>query len=250
MERPRYNNPAGRLLSIFERAQTSNGQQVRRPSVAKVLGTTEDLFVLISATVGMHSELLSLKSLIERSNLTEAIRELYDKQMPAIEQSVLSFRFIPEAKDLGWQWQIQSTAVVALQFMAAQLDQEPEASDEALESIRSMSEELRSAINDCASIPFEFKTLLLELVRLIRDSVDQYAIRGNQGVRESLARVLGELFLSQECVDEVKSQSPTVWQLMSYVGLSNQVATTGRNSEYLLENAGGVRETIQQVFGP
>lgn len=95
--------------------------------------------------------------------------ELFIKQLPSIERSINSFE-IHFQKDVI-AYNILETAAVALPFIAADLPQEEHVDENDLSRIRKLASELQNSVESTESLPAVVRQWLLDLIRIIRDSV-------------------------------------------------------------------------------
>ena len=103
------------------------------------------------------------------------------------------------------------SAIVALQFMAADLDKEPAMLVEEIEQLRLLCDELRSEITKSSDLPKFLKEWLLDLIRLMRDAIDRYKIRGSRGLRRQLNEMVGSLYGHEALAEETKKKDPSLW---------------------------------------
>lgn len=101
--------------------------------------------------------------------------------------------------------------MVALRFIAADLPQDESASEEDLNRIRHLVNILQQEIEKSETFTKFTREWLLDLVRIIRDSIDRYACRGSRGMRKQCSHLLGELILNYDLAQEVKEKNPTLW---------------------------------------
>ncbi len=122
--------------------------------------------------------------------------------------------------------QINQTGVVAMRFIAADLPQDEEPTENEIETLRTIVSELQSEIESSEVFSKSVREWLLDLVRVIRDSIDRFAIRGSRGMRKQFSLLLGELIQNYDLAQKVQSQKPTVWQrFMAAIDVMNKLAS-------------------------
>jgi hypothetical protein len=81
-----------------------------------------------------------------------------------------------------------------------------------LNRIRVLVNELRAEIESATEFSQSVRAWLLDLVRIIRDSLDRYAIRGSRGIRRQFSTLLGELMRNWGTAEKVKEKKPGIWE--------------------------------------
>lgn len=206
-----YNNPAGRLLFVFERFSTKTDAQFK--DFSSLLGINDDCDSILLAIADVRAEFRLLSEEIEQFADNPAKLNLYKKNLPEVEASINSFSL--DLQRRVYSCDIAPTAIVALRFIAADLEQEEEADTNDLESLQSTIAELQTQILDSEDLVPSLRTWLLELVRLMRDGIDRFQIRRGRGMRKQFHTMLGDLMDHYDAVQTVKSQHPSIWQHLS-----------------------------------
>lgn len=151
---------------------------------------------------------------------------LYSKHLPEIEKSISSFMLNFRGQNIDCH--IDPSAVVSLRFMAADLPQEEASKDEDVAGLRSQVDELWKAIHNTPTLPQHLRKWLLELVRIMRDGLDRYAIRGGRGLKKELTELVGQLTMNKATVEELKATSPGLLQRVAQItDVMVKVATLG-----------------------
>ena len=174
-----YNNPAGRIYQNFKALATSNNSPVQMSQLVKLLGIEENSESVMVAIMGIREDFDLLRSTIEEVKDNPAKYSLWIENLADIEKSLSSFIINMTAKTC--QYNIIHSATVALRFIAADLRKEESVPADELEQLRRMCDELRQEIADSNDLTNPLKAWLLDLVRLMRDAIDRYKIRGNRG---------------------------------------------------------------------
>jgi hypothetical protein len=219
-----YNNAAGRILAIFERLAPKSGQTYRLAEFAHAFGVTADWPTILVSYCGVREEYNALVEDIEQIKHNSAKYHLYRKNLPDIDISIKSFTFGING-DSG-TCQISQTGLVALQFIAADLSQDEKASDDDLKTLRQLVSDLQAEIEATDIFPKQMKEWLLDLVRVIRDSIDRYSIRGSKGMRRQFSVLLGELMQNYDFAEKTKTEKPSVWsKITSAIDIMNKIAS-------------------------
>jgi hypothetical protein len=98
--------------------------------------------------------------------------------------------------------------------MAIDLPQEETIAPEEIEEIRRLCDELRNEIHNSKTLNKTLKEWLLDLVRMMRDGIDRFKIRGSRGFRKELYQMLGSMLVHYEDVREVAKEEPGIWAKM------------------------------------
>ncbi len=204
-----YYNPAGRILAIFERLGPKNNHQMPRTEIANAFQVADDWAAILVAVNDLRMEYQTLVDEIDQFKENAHKYELYRQNLPEIEKSVNSMTLSIQTNN--GTFQILPTAQVALRFIAADLPQDESAEASDLHRIRQLVDELQNEIRGSAEFTKAVREWLLDLVRVIRDSLDRFAIRGSRGMRRQISILVGELMQSYEMAVQVKEQSPSVW---------------------------------------
>ena len=206
-----YNNPAGRVLIVLERFATKNTGKFK--DFASLLGIQDDCDAILAAITDFRAEFRLLSDLIEQFNDNPTKLSLYKKNLPEIEASINSFQI--NISNSAYSCNIVQTGVVALRFIAADLEQEEEPDPNDLRSLKEAIAQLQKQILDNSEITRALRNWLLDLTRLMRDGIDRYQIRRGRGLRKQFHTMLGDLMDHYEAVQTVKSEHPAVWQRLS-----------------------------------
>lgn len=204
-----YNNAAGRILAVLERVKA-----VKNPmefaGFCKALGVEKSWSSALTAVTDLQDEFETLRSEIEGITDNPAKVDLFKTNLAEIEASVRGFHL--QMRDNRCQYNIHDSAVVALRFIAADLPQEADADPDDLGRIRDVVSELQKEIEDSDTFGPMVREWLLSLVRIIRDSLDRFAVRGARGMRRQLSSLVGELYMNYGQAQKVKEQTPGIWQ--------------------------------------
>lgn len=207
---PEYNNAAGRLLHVFERLAKNNNQNQKLDALAGALGVSKSWDAVLTAVQDLQHEYAELVEDIEQTKDNPAKYNLYKQNLPDIQKSVTSFKLL--ISDTAGSATISSTGLVALRFIAADLPQDDVATEDDLNRIREIVSELQREIEATDTFTKHTREWLLDLVRIVRDSLDRYASRGSRGMRKQCSFLLGELIQNYDLAQEVQEKNAGIWQ--------------------------------------
>jgi len=134
---------------------------------------------------------------------------LWSEQLSDINKSISQFVINVQANACSAN--VVPSAIVALKFMAADLPVEEAITVDELERLRKLCDELRSEILNAKELAPALKEWLLDLVRLMRDGIDRYRIRGSRGLRRQFHEMLGSLVSHEQMVANIKKEKPDIW---------------------------------------
>lgn len=219
-----YNNAAGRILDVFERFSVKNGQTRSLAEIAEAFGVESDWQSVFTAYCDLQAEYELLESEIDQIKENDAKHALYRKNLPDIKKSIKSFSF--DVKDDKGNCSISQIGLVAMRFIAADLVQDEPAELEDIARLRALVDELQSEIETSTDFTKEMKEWLLDLVRVIRDSLDRYAIRGSKGMRRQFATLIGELKQNFDFAEQTRDTTPSIWsKIISAIDIMNKIAS-------------------------
>lgn len=207
-----YNNPAGRILFVFERLAKSNSGNFTQ--FAELFEIDKDCDSILAAVADIRAEFRLLSDQIDQITDNPGKLSLYKTNLPEVEASVNSFT-LSIAKAGTYQCNIAPTAIVALRFIAADLEQEEAADGNDLESLKTAITELQTHILDNEELTPALRTWLLDLVRLMRDGIDRFQIRRGRGMRTQFHAMLGDLMGHYDAVQTIKAEHPGAWARLS-----------------------------------
>lgn len=207
---PKYNNAAGRLLDVFERLTKFSNKNQKLDAFADALGVSKTWDAVLTAVQDLRDEYFELVEDIEQTKENPAKFELYHQNLPKIEKSVTSFKLLIAEKQASAV--ISQTGLVALRFIAADLPQDEAATENDINTIRKLVTELQQEIEVTDTFAKHTREWLLDLVRIVRDSIDRYASRGSRGMRKQCSFLLGELIQNYDLAQETQKKKPSVWK--------------------------------------
>jgi hypothetical protein len=208
-----YTNPAGRLWTILKRISEKQNADLKHLAVCFGVPNTWDS--VLQAIKDLEAEFQLLEGMVEGYKDNKKKHALHSSKMGDIKKSLNQLTLNIGANN--YVWNILPSAIVALEFMAADMPEEQGVGLNELEEIRRLCEELRTEIHGCDSLNRTLKEWLLDLVRLMREGIDRYQIRGSRGLRRQFHEMIGSMVDNYDLLKEVKEKGPTVWQKVSKV---------------------------------
>lgn len=206
-----YFNPAGRLWIILKKlSQKPTGS---KDQLAACFGVNNDWNSIFSAIQDIEQEFILLEKSINLYRENQKKHTLLSSKLPDIKSSCLNFSI--DMKAGSYSVGILAGAVVSLEFMAADLPQEVELTRDELSELRRLCDEMQESILQCKDLNKTLREWLLDLVRMMRDGIDRYGIRGKRGLRRQFHEMLGSMCDHYEEVEELKQKAPSVWKRMS-----------------------------------
>ena len=210
-----YNNTAGRVHAILREAQNHQpgektwhvwnevfGLQLRKDR-KKLSG--EEMAGLYGHLVLLQVALTEVEDSIQCER-PDALN-LYSQPLASLKLAVSPYQLtgpFQESRNL-----LSDAALLGLAFCANELPKEGEVTKDELDEIGEAVDELFNQVKD-SSIRNPLKRWILELLSSIKKSIDNYHIFGAKGLRESLTRVAGEIWIYAEAFEEVKKTNPTL----------------------------------------
>lgn len=241
-------NSAGRLHFAFTRLGTKN--RVSFDEFAQALGVSAKN--ALPAYSLMLEEFEQLQRDVEQLRQYKLKYELYQKNLPDIDNTLKSFTFQMESKIVSYR--VSEPGLVALGFMAADFPIDGESDDQTesgkeIELLRKLVLELQREISQ-GELPEYLKAWLLELVRAIRDAIDRYQIRGAKGIERELAVILGELMQNQELANETMQKKPSAFaMIMRALDAMNKVVAYAEKLKPAMSAARKAIPFIKSVLG-
>ncbi len=201
-----------------------NATSVERTKLSKGFGVRSEWPAIFNAYCDLNDEYVSLVQEIESITDNSSKKELFLKNLPDIFNSLKSFTFTVST-DQGY-YNISPSSSTALRFIAADLPQDKSATAEDINKIRQLIIDLQAEIEASTTFSKQMRGWLLDLVRVIRDSIDRYANRGSRGMRKQFSQLLGELLQSYDQAKEVQTEAPSIWtKIVDAIDLMNKIAS-------------------------
>lgn len=231
---------AQRLLSVFE--FLTRNKSGKFADLASCLGVSSDIPSVMSEVGLLYVQMDAISRDIEAfsdSPSQQGIGNLFQNDLMGIRKSLQSLSLNPKNSSYGSE--IDPTSLVALRYIEAALPKEQLKSEDEIAEIRTKIAEIQSDVETSRELPKVLREWLLDLVRMMRDGIDRYCIRGTRGLREQLRSIVGELCLSQGVSKEVKQTKPEIWTVIS------TVMTAFIKMADLTEKYGPAIETVLQT---
>ena len=224
-----YNNSAGRILDIIQKFGPLSGRNLKLNNIAEIFGVTSNWSAILIAIRDLQDEYELLCNEIEQVKDDPAKYSLYKKNLPDIKKSITSFNINLAAGSC--QCSIVDTSITALQFIAVNFPQDEAANENDIQSIRDLVNELQQEIENSDVFSKSVREWLLDLVRVIRDSIDRFQIRGSRGMSKQLSLLVGELFSHYDIIKEVQEKGPDIWKQLTFgINLMNKLATLAKHA--------------------
>jgi hypothetical protein len=208
-----YKNSAGRMLEVFSRLTPPEGQssaKFGRLEFANGLGVVDSWTAIFTAIADLNLEFETFTEDILQIAHNSPKYQLFRSSLPVIQGVLHSIKIDVPANSA--QVSVPKEATFALTFIADALPQEDAPDENDLRRIRELVNELQGEIESSTEFAQSVREWLLDLVRIIRDSLDRFAIRGSRGMRQQFSTLLGELMQNYDTAQKVKEKKPGVWQ--------------------------------------
>src|SRR5688572_14311496 len=171
----RYNNPAGRMLSILESAQEigRQGQKVRNVWCNILKCSTDDPPELFRRLAELNSLLDAVE--LQLRDVKGDKAPVYLRAFPPIREAIC-----PVSLEQNWNdanRRLDMAVLTALELCALELPEEGVVTKDELVSIRNSLDELYTKINE-SDLPQNLQAWLLDLISSAKRSIDLYEILG------------------------------------------------------------------------
>lgn len=216
-----YDNPAARLLDLFERAHSLPDNAKLRDGWSDLLDVDPDdraqLLHRLSLVIALPAQLRAAVTA-----LPDFEEDVHLKRMAAVENTLSQLNLD------GMQWvQIKSGSTDTvrdwLSFVSYDLRRQgyaAPATEEDVEHLRDQVKRFEHAVEE-ADIPENLRDVLIEQVTRLRESLDEYRLAGPEGVAEAVDRSRGRLLRDRSLWDYMSH--PVVTQ---FIALTNVIITT------------------------
>jgi hypothetical protein len=241
-----YNNSAGRLLAILEHlGEDPKGSRAYveifpRVFVKDESGSSFDKSEKLEITYDIIHELQALYykvvNDIENSSMPDAqksvvLNGITDVRKTINPEQIVGTNFIP----------IGAAAKSFLEVFAAGIPMLQDVDEEDLELLRQSIEDLRKQLSK-SGLDETLKNILLELIRISRDSIDFYEIRGPEGLKNAFKSMMAELYevhfadKTVEEKEEIMTSEP--WKaMMGHLGKFDSITSKLIKYKPILEGA-------------
>ena len=214
VEKPVYNNAAGRLLAILKAAKAANGNFRVDVIFSNVLGTLkgahgelhpEQQSKLLHALSLAHLQIDAIERWIGEAFAPNDPRlELYLRPLYLVRQA-----FTPDQLSNTWSnWatKINDVVLVGVEHCAAAMPSEPEIAASDIDRIQQEVNSLFKMVSGSKSIKPELRRWILQLLAEIEKSLRAFSICGVSGFRNSLRTIIAE-FVARHTEERESSQS-------------------------------------------
>ena len=206
---PDCHNPAGRLLKVF--AELGSGG-IERKKLAHALGAVDDWGSVFNALVEMPKEYDLLEVVVSEFKDNPPKAAQYKDDLVKIKKTLDCINI--SCAQGNAHFTSDGEALTALKYMAIDLPQEETLAPDEIEKIRKLCDELRNEIEKSQTLTKALKEWLLDLVRMMRDGIARFKIRGSRGFSKELYEMLGSILIHYEDSREVVKKEPGIWTKM------------------------------------
>jgi hypothetical protein len=226
---PPTDNPAQRLLDILNQARPMQNTHVIK-IWAGIFGFKEDDFPACYRALGHLNGLVdSIETRIRQ--LPDLKHDLYLRDLPTI-RSVLC----PVTLQQNWselKRPLDQGVLTGLEFCANELSKNHEEDPIPEEELQKLRAEFANIFKDVsnAEISSNLKLILFDLLGSAILAIDQYKILGNDGIKKSVAYMVGMLTLHQQEFLAAKREGLVKRALAAVNRLGNAVTVASRVKE-------------------
>ncbi len=240
MESVKYNNSAGRLLELLKSISSGGNYNdtLRKYLISKGEVNVEGDFGLkLSCTLGLvrlHEVYSGFISDMNAAPIGDAQRNVLLSGLKSLNNIIYTSNYNSAIRSPS------QAELSLLEVCATVLPQEGELGATDIDEINESVENLRKVIEK-SDTPDILKKLLLEYVRLSKDSIDRYAIYGAKGLKKAIKFMLAEaaemqMSLNEDEVEKIKSDE--AWQLaLSHLRLLDKIGSKVLEYHPLLDTA-------------
>lgn len=203
-----HNNPAGRLLSLFESAKRiDGGKKVIDPWTELLGDESTDRGVLFGRIGKVMTLPMSVRGAIERSELDEDEQRRYLGWEGSIQNAFSVLHF-------GAQWQtftnrLDDRAMECLGFCDLYLSKrhaEPEASEDRLQLLRVQIQDLISDIcKDSDGINGQLRAYMLKHLEMVERAISDYMIQGFEPLNTAFESLIGSIAIDYQAYQDTQS---------------------------------------------
>lgn len=192
---------------------------------------------------GLFDEFHRYKMLVERDAESVLKFKQYADSLVHIESFFKSISI--DGKNSKVAYQIQAEAIESLKYARLDLPTEPKTAEHSdITELQMLVLELyEELLNGEHGFEPDVQSWLLELVRIIRDSIDRYRATGRHGLQRAVANLVGELQMNADKLAEVEAPAKSngfVARFKKACGLLLQVSAILSAAENIGEKFAGV----------
>lgn len=240
----KYENTAGRLLGILQRA--ANDKQPQQPCKAvwaRVFGTED--FPRITLCLAKCS--IAIERIEDEIRRLKPERvTLYERDFPVIRGVLTPDNFTGQFA--GHAQALTRGPLTTLEVCATDLPKDNEVSEDSLSSIRKSVDDLFAEVLAATDIDTELRDVLLRLLSQMRRSIDDFWIDGAEGIEAGLSYIVGYFFVHKELYERNRSSAwfekfkAIVNNLLGLVSAARMSVKIGHEAKELIEEAGKLLE--------
>ncbi|MEI7775965.1 MAG: hypothetical protein WCK17_14445 [Verrucomicrobiota bacterium] len=184
----KYQNPAGRLLAVLRRAEAIPPDIDARAAWGKAIRVDpSDVAAIYKQTAGLHEDYLAVKAYCETYR---DHTHFWFEHLAKVGTAICPVNFATTFNE--HKIRILPEVLFLLESIAAEMAEEAPIPEDELADLRASLETVRNSIA-AAGLRGNIRRWLLELLRMMRDSVDRYENHGARGLRNTLFQLVGQL---------------------------------------------------------
>ena len=230
---PEFNNSAGRLLALLQMYQSrsshfdaiaafyegsSQSNELKARAYIDFMGMVGHAFDEFLADIQTSDKIPDPS----RAVITDGIGRLISIAYPIQPQ--------------GAPTTLQDAEIALIRMAGSMLDAEPELEESDADAIRTSIDDLRSTLEN-SEISKSARVAMLELCRLSRNALDQYAIHGARGFKRAFKKMLSELMETYLEEGSEVSEKPWWKSALGHAKLFDAIAAKLSKYKPLLESA-------------
>lgn len=239
---PKYNNSAGRLLEIMSKIPT--GQELGHcipayfsiPDAKSATNNIERAFFTYEGLQELQSLYLQFLAEMKKVQINDSQRTVLLNGLAGLKETIYPYQFNSGFRAPG------PAEKSLLEVCATILPVDGDLITAEVDAIKASIRDLEKAVNE-SETPEELKKVLLEFVRLSRDSIDRYNIHGAAGLRKAFKQMLAEtaeLHFVTSIEQETEIKESAAWKkLLIHLNKFNDLLSLVSKHAPLLKKAGG-----------
>lgn len=225
------NNIAGRLYYVLDEVRKNSLDVPLYKVWSEVFGVNSNSFSEIFQNIENMGKLVDeIKEQV--TNIKDINEELYLKPFKKIE-NVFNVRNL-ETNWKSYANHLDDTTMLGLAFCAEELAKQPNEPEIKEKELKELQKEVESLIESVISskINEQLRSLILEKLEQIRNSLFNYRIFGIRSLKKSLESAIGFIFVHNQSF-ESESKKEVTSRFMQFVAKCNQVVSLSENIKQL-----------------
>jgi len=227
-------NPAGRLLEILKRARAGSAPTTIAKGFAQIFDIGSDDFGELFRHLSLAEEAADQVSTLLKLSGNESFQRTYLECLPRIKR-IFNVRHL----DANWQQHIKDTLFDSelrdLQYCSDLLSEHfPEELIEA-DQLMELLKEVEALYDDVwtCDLDDDLKKIVLENLQTIKNAVNDYKIRGADGLQDALATIIGTAAMVRPI--DTTSGSNTFERLSKVVDMLAKLLNLAKSAKPLLK---------------